>query len=60
MGWYDEDYGDIRYRLDHAGENYWDSDDSQFVDGKYWDSGDSYAVDDRDNFENSGNSGRLI
>ena len=60
MVWYDENDGDNRDYLEHAGGNDWDSDDSQFADGNYWDSGGFYAVDDWDTFDDSGNYGGLF
>ena len=60
MGWRDEDGGDSRDCLDHAGEIYWDIDDSQFAGGNYWGSGYSYAVDDRDTFGDSGDDEGLL
>ena len=60
MSWYDKDDGDSGDRIDHAGKNDWDSDDSQFAEGNYWESGESYAVDNRDAFESSGDGGGLF
>ena len=60
IGWYDKYGGEIRERLDHAGKNYWDSYESQFVYINYWYSGDSYSVDDQYTFDNLVNDGGLF